>query len=44
MRDELEILFSSKIEETLRYTLEPQALPTFVTPGPVGSEAQQAAS
>ena len=44
VRDELEIIFSSKIDETLRATLEPQAVPTFIGPGPQGAEAQRAAS
>ena len=44
VRDELEIMFVSKIEETLRATLEPQTVPTFVGGGPIGAEAQRAAS
>ncbi len=39
VRDELEIIFVSKIEETLRATLETQVMPSFVpTPAP-GPEA-----
>jgi ATP-dependent Lon protease len=40
VRDELEIIFVSRIEETLRATLEPQAVPTFVGPGPTGAATQ----
>ncbi len=42
VRDELEIVFTSKIEETLRATLEPQGVPTFVAPGPQGAQTQGA--
>jgi ATP-dependent Lon protease len=43
VRDELEIIFSSRIDETLRATLEPQSVPTFVGPGPQGADAQRTA-
>jgi ATP-dependent Lon protease len=44
VRDELEMIFVSRIDETLRATLEPQAVPTFVGPGPAGTEAQSASA
>ena len=44
VRDELDIVFVSKIDETLRATLESQAVPTFVGSGPQGAESQGAAS
>ena len=44
VRDELEIVFVSKIEETLRATLEPNAMPPFVAPGTAGTEAPGSAS
>ncbi len=44
VRDELEIVFVSKIEETLRATLEPNAMPTFVAPGTAGTEAPGSAT
>jgi ATP-dependent Lon protease len=39
VRDELEIVFVSRIEETLRATLEPQVVPSFVATGTPGPEA-----